>query len=60
MIFLYYSVSTTNNQDFQITLKTEYPSLRMQYSFDNGRTWNAYSYPFSVRDINQNLLLRTL
>ncbi|OBU14354.1 beta-hexosaminidase [Photobacterium aquimaris] len=42
----------------KLIANTEYPTVKIQYSFDNGDHWVDYTKPANVAD-NKNVLLRT-
>ncbi|WAQ99011.1 HEX-like protein [Mya arenaria] len=54
------AVGTSNNREYQVTMKAEFPNLRLQYSFDNGQSWTEYAYLFVLDDINQTIVMRTM
>ena len=57
---LFSRIGTNNNRDFLVTMKSEFPNLPLQYSFDGGITWSDYGTPFILKDVNQVVHLRTL
>lgn len=53
------SIGTTDNINFLVKMKAEFPGLPVQYSSDGGATWKDYKEAFFLAD-QKPLLLRTL
>ena len=54
-----FSIGTTDNVNFLVTMKAEFPGLPIQYSSDNGASWKDYTEPFYLTD-QKPLMMRTL
>ena len=59
VLFLAYRVTTSKEGETTVETCTEFPGLKIQYSRDNGQTWNNMSSS-QPRLPDENVLLRTL